>query len=267
VECALSPTLCPDYTVDRFVELARGAGFDRVELFRDRTESTPVHHDFSVSMVRDFLQRQGVTLASFQIRDLTGRKADSDERNLGYNLRQLEWDIHLGRALRAERMVVCAGEKTDDTVEADLTDGLGQLAERVPQVSLNLGSRAASRVQGLADYEQVLAGVTDSSIGVCLDTGELLGAGEDVVRVAASLATRLGIVRLQDRSGDGVVQPGRGDLPLEDLLSQLQRGGYRGDLVVSLAVAPEGDRHQLAEEARRRLTEVLAGLPVEEAGA
>ena len=122
---ALSPTLCPDYTVDRFVEFARGAGFERVELLRDRTESSPVHRDFSVSMVRDLLRREGVVLAAFHIRDLTGLKADSDERNLAYNLRQLEWDIHLARALGAEHLVVRAGEGTSDSAEEDLTDGLG----------------------------------------------------------------------------------------------------------------------------------------------
>lgn len=262
---ALSPTLCPDYTVDRFVELARGAGFERVELFRDRTESTPVHDDFSVPMVRDLLRREGVVLAAFQIRDLTGRKADSDERNLAYNLRQLEWDIHLGRALGAELLLLCAGERGVDDALADLTEGLGKLVERVPQVSLTMSSRAGSQVQGLADYDEVLARVPDA-VGVCLDTGELLAAGEDVVRVAESLATRIGVVRLRARSGDDAVPLDCGDLPLEDLLSQLRRGGYRGDLVVELAEVKETDRSRAAEDARRQLAEILAGLSSEEAG-
>lgn len=256
---ALSPTLCPDYTVDRFVGFARGAGFERVELLRDRTESSPVHRDFSVSMVRDLLRREGVVLAAFHIRDLTGLKADSDERNLAYNLRQLEWDIHLARALGAEHLVVRAGEGTSDSAEEDLTDGLGQLVERVPAVSLSMSSRAGSQLQGLADYDELLARVPDS-IGVCLDTGELLAAGEDVVRVAESLASRVGIVRLRDRSGDDSVPPGCGDLPLEELLSQLQRGGYRGDLVVDLAESTEGDRSRTAEDGRQRLEEIMDGL-------
>ena len=218
-------------------------------MLRDRTESSPVHRDFSVSMVRDLLRREGVVLAAFHIRDLTGRKADFDERNLAYNLRQLEW----------EHLVVRAGEGTSDSAEEDLTDGLGQLVERVPAVSLSMSSRAGSQLQELADYDELLARVPDS-IGVCLDTGELLAAGEDVVQVAASLVSRVGIVRLRDRSGDDSVPPGCGELPLEDLLSQLQRGGYRGDLVVDLAESTEGDRSRTAEDGRQRLEEILDGL-------
>lgn len=61
-------------------------------------------------------------------------------------------------------------------------------------------------------------------------------------------------------SGDDSVPPGCGDLPLEDPLSQLQRGGYRGDLVVDLAESTEGDRSRTAEDGRQRLEEIMDGL-------
>ncbi|MYI60134.1 MAG: hypothetical protein F4105_00430, partial [Gemmatimonadetes bacterium] len=92
-----SPTLCPDLLLPQVLDLAKAAGFSRLELFRAYTESTPVHRDWSVPMVRTAIADAGLALSGFNIRNLTGRKADSDARNLAYNLRQLEWDSHLGR--------------------------------------------------------------------------------------------------------------------------------------------------------------------------
>ena len=50
-------------------------------------------------MVRERLSSAEIELSGLTIRSLTGRKADSNERNLAYNLRQIEWDIHLARAI------------------------------------------------------------------------------------------------------------------------------------------------------------------------
>ena len=99
MQLVFSPTLCPDLLLPDVIDLTKAAGFWRLEIFRAYTKSTPVHDDWSVPMVRDALADAGLALTSLNIRYLTGRKADSDEHNLAYNLRQLEWDIHLGRAL------------------------------------------------------------------------------------------------------------------------------------------------------------------------
>ena len=107
-----SPALCPDALLPAVLDLATTAGFTHLELFRAHTESTPVHDDWSVPMVRDAIKDAGLALAGFNIRNLTGRKADSDDHNLGYNLRQLEWDIHLGRALGLKEMNTRGGART-----------------------------------------------------------------------------------------------------------------------------------------------------------
>ncbi len=99
VTLSFSPTVCPEALLPEALVIAGNAGFDQIELFRTWTESSPVHPDTSVRTVRDRLRDAGTTLTGLNIRDLTGRKADSDERNLAYNLRQVEWDIHLARAL------------------------------------------------------------------------------------------------------------------------------------------------------------------------
>ena len=258
---ACSPVLCPDYPVDRFVDLADAAGYRRLELLRDRTQSTPVHDDFSVPGVREILARRDASVAVFQIRRLTGRKADSDERNLAYNLRQLEWDVHLGRALGVERFAVSGGERTDEA-RCDLIDGLTQLCERVPDASFALTNLAASPVRGLEDLEELLPQLPDG-VGVCLDTGELLAAGEDIVACAEALSSSLDAVRLQDTDHGRPAALGCGDLPLEELLLLLQRGGFAGDLVVCLdgIDARDAERRQAASAAHGLLTALIQKLP------
>ena len=131
MELVFSPTHCPPALLPEATDLAKRSGFDRIELFRTWTQSTPVHPDWSVRMVRDHLDQTGLTLTGLNIRNMTGRKADSDERNLPYNLRQIEWDIHLARALRLTSANIKGGDRTDEGLE-DLIEGTNTLLERIP---------------------------------------------------------------------------------------------------------------------------------------
>ena len=66
--------------------LPQQRGFDRIELFRTFSESSPVHADTSVRMVRERLDNAGVTLTGLNIRNITGRNSSKDERDLSYNM-------------------------------------------------------------------------------------------------------------------------------------------------------------------------------------
>ena len=227
-----SPTLCPDLLLPEMLDLAKAAGFSRVELFRACTESTPVHRDWSVPMVRTALAEAGLVLSGFNIRNLTGRKADSDERNLAYNLRQLEWDIHLGRALGVKAMNTKGGTRTDAAL-ADLVEGVNTLLETIPDIALNLGNHLGNRLQGLADYQAVMPELPERA-RVLLDTGHLLSVGEPVMPFAEALAGRIGLVHLRDQQGEKPVPFGKGELPFAALFKLLADSGYDGLLVVEL---------------------------------
>ncbi|SVD04324.1 uncharacterized protein METZ01_LOCUS357178, partial [marine metagenome] len=95
-------------------------------------------------MVREALADAGLALTSLNIRNLTGRKADSDEHDLAYNLRQLEWDIHLGRALGLSSINTKGGERTDEAL-ADLIEGVNTLLNKIPDISLILGNQKDNR--------------------------------------------------------------------------------------------------------------------------
>ena len=227
-----SPTHCPNAQLPEATDLARRAGFDRIELFRTWTQSSPVHPNWSVRMVRDQLDDAALQLTSLNIRNVTGRKADSDERNLPYNLRQIEWDIHLARALRIKTANIKGGQRTDEALN-DLIEGVNTLLERVPDFTLNLGNHRGNRLEGIEDYKAVMPNV-DERARVLVDTGHLLSAGLDVLTFVETFAERIGLVHLRDQKGETPVPFGQGDLPFEDVLRVLVDVGYDGHLVVEL---------------------------------
>ena len=65
---SFSPTGCPNASLSDALSIAKKAGFSRVELLREETESTPVHNDLSVRMVRDQLESAGIELSAPNIR-------------------------------------------------------------------------------------------------------------------------------------------------------------------------------------------------------
>ncbi len=205
-------------------------------------------------LVRKHLLEAGIRLTGLNIRNLTGRKADSDERNLDYNLYQVEWDIHLARALGLKSANLNGGARTDEAQE-DLINGMNQLLERVPDVTLNLGSQMGNRLQGLEDFKAVLPHLNEGA-KMLLDTGHLLEAGEDVMECARAFAERIGLVHLRDQQGEKPVPFGQGDLPCEELLRLLHGAGYDGYLVIALEQV-DGDEALSAAVAAREYIEAL----------
>ena len=254
-----SATSCPTLRLPEALFFVKQAGLDAVELFRDRTESTPVHPDFSVRTVREHLQASGVRLAGLAVRSLTGMKADSNEQNLDYNIRQVSWDIHLGRALGLKHANLSGGARTDENLQ-DLVAGVNKLLEALPpDFELNLVNSPENRLQGLADFQAVMPQVGPRT-KVLLDAGGLLAAGEDVMAFAEAFADRIGMVRLRDQKGRKQAAFGQGDLPLKDLLKVLKKAGFKGDLVLALEPAEGEDALPAVKAAREYVEKTLVDL-------
>src|ERR1041385_99029 len=147
--------VCPQLRLPEALALVKEAGYEGIELVRLGAESTPVQPEISVRVARETIQSSGLLLTGFEIRPLTGRKADTDQRNLAYNLRQLEWDIHLARALGCHEIAVFGGAPNAEARE-DFGAGITQLLEKIPDVRLNVGSRPETCLVTLADYLDVL---------------------------------------------------------------------------------------------------------------
>jgi sugar phosphate isomerase/epimerase len=253
---SFSTTACPKAELPEALEICKAAGFDKIELFRTWTESSPVHDNTSVPMVRDRLNQAGVTLTGLNIRNITGRKADSDERDLGYNLRQITWDIHLARALHLTSANTKGGQRTEEAL-ADLIEGVNTTLERMENFTLNLGNHAGNRLQGLEDYQAVMPHVHERA-KILLDTGHLLTAGEDILRFAETFADRIGLVHLRDQKGDTPVPFGEGDLPFEELIQILKGVGYDGTLVIELEKITWGAPAEAAATAKAYIENLLA---------
>lgn len=249
MDLVLSAASLPDLELPELLDAAGEAGYDAVELFRDRTASSVAHPDYSVRRLRGTLEAASMRIGAYEVRALTGRKADSDERNPAYNLRQIEWDLHLGRALGVQAIGLRGGARSDEARQ-DLIEGVNQLLERVEDVSLLVGPRLGSPLQDAADFDAIVPQLHERA-RVMLDTGPLLVARQDPVDLAASWSARLGIVRLRDQQGDRVVGLGEGDLALDDLLTWLEGCGFEGPVVVEVPGA------QAATGARERLAAVL----------
>lgn len=253
---SFSTTACPKSELPEALEICKAAGFDKIELFRTWTESSPLHDNTSVPMVRDRLDAAGVTLTGLNIRNITGRKADSDERNLGYNMRQVTWDMHLAHALRLSTANTKGGQRTDEALE-DLIEGINTALERFEDFTLNLGNHAGNRLEGLEDFNAVMPNVNERA-KILLDTGHLLTAGEDILPFAETFANRIGLVHLRDQKGDTPVPFGEGDLPFKELITILKGAGYDGTLVIELEKVTWGESAEAAAKAREYIENILA---------
>jgi sugar phosphate isomerase/epimerase len=218
--------VCPQLRLPEALALVKDAGYDGIELVRLGAESTPVHPEISVRVARETIQASGLTLTGFEIRPLTGRKADSDERNLAYNLRQLEWDIHLARALGCCEIAVFGGAPNDEARE-DLVAGIAQLLEKIPDIRLNVGSRLETCLVTRTDYQAVLPQQPERA-RLLLDTGALRAAGEDPLAVVREFIGRTGSVRLDPSATDTAA-----------LLETLKACGYEGPLTIDLPPAED----------------------------
>jgi sugar phosphate isomerase/epimerase len=250
-----STTVCPKALLPEATDFAKKTGFRRIELFRTWTESSPVHPDWSVPMVRDHLSDAGLTLTGLNIRNVTGRKADTDERNLRYNTRQVTWDIHLARALLLKSANTKGGARTDEAME-DLIEGVNGLLEQVEDVTLNLGNHNGNRLQSLDDFKAVLPNVNERA-KVLVDTGHLLSAGEDIIAFAEGVVDRIGLVHLRDQTGDTPVAFGEGDLPLKPLIDLLKGVDYHGELVIEMEKVEWADPADATIQAREYVEALL----------
>ena len=223
MNCALSAAAEPELELAALLAAAQQDEFGAIELFRHRTSSCVVRDNLSVRDIRNALAASQVKLAAYEIRPLTGRKADSDERNLPYNLRQLEWDTHLGRALGIQTISVRSGttssQEQAQEARADLVEGLGQLVERIPDVTFAVGPAVDSVLQTAADFDELLSGI--DGVGVILDVAPLRAAAVDLAAFARDWAQQVSLVRLDD-----------GDVPVDEIADALTAADFNGPIVL-----------------------------------
>jgi inosose dehydratase len=143
-------------------------------------------------------------------------------------------------------------------------DTLGRLDDIARGARLRhvLHPHVGTLVESADDVQRVLG---ESDVGWCLDTGHLTLGGTDPVGFARTARDRIGHVHLKDvklavagrlAAGElelvpavqqGLFQPlGRGDVPIEQVVTELENGGYQGwyvleqDTAITTDIPPEG---------------------------
>jgi sugar phosphate isomerase/epimerase len=130
--------------------------------------------------------------------------------------------------------------------------------------------RAAHRRYALTPLDRLRAFADRYDLGLVLDVVHAGSAGEDLVHARQMFGSRLVNVHLSDLGGSRPLRsvrqldkfleqhrlPGAGDLPLGDLLADLQRSGYAGP--ITLEVGPVDLRAWWPPAARRRLARAMA---------
>ena len=226
-----SPTICPKLQLPDVLIMAKSCGFSRIQLERLGSASSPVQNDTSVSMVRDRLDAAMIKLSGLTVRSLTGRKADSDERNLTYNLRQIEWDIHLARALRTKNVALSGGDEGSEAFE-DLIEGIRILISRIPDVSIRLMNKSGSCFNNLQDAREILSKVDDPRFQIRIDANELLICGEDVIEYTSAIGDRIGEVTIRCGNDTEFGDLGYNAELMNRFIARLKDLNFLGSLIV-----------------------------------
>jgi sugar phosphate isomerase/epimerase len=129
--------------------------------------------------------------------------------------------------------------------------------------------REAERRYALTPLDRLRTFADRYDLGLVLDAVHAGSAGEDLIHARQTFGSRLVNVHLSDLGGSRPFRsawlrklseqhrfPGVGDLPLADLLAELQRSGYAGP--ITLEVGPVDLQAWWPPAARRRLAEAMA---------
>jgi inosose dehydratase len=163
----------------------------------------------------------------------------------------------------------------DDAAWARFADGLARAVARCRDRGYEptFHHHTATYIEAQWEIEKLLA---LSDVGLCLDTGHLLLGRGDPVQAIRDWATRINQVHLKDARSDRLeeivaeaapVQEiwrrkafcalGDGDIDIAQVLSELDRIGYQGWLVVEQDVLPDPDHPDQPAADQRRNREYL----------
>ena len=256
VHLVFSPKICPELQLPDVLMMAKRSGFSRIQLERLDSASSPAQKDTSVRMVRDRLEGAMIKLSGLTVRSLTGRKADSDERNLAYNLRQIEWDIHLARAIRTKNVALSGGAKGLEAFE-DLVEGIRILIQRVPDVSIILTNKSGSCFSSLHDAQEIISKIDDPRFQIRIDADELLICGEDVIEFTSAIGDRIGDVAL--RCGNDIKFGGLvyNEELVGRFIARLKNLKFMGSLIVQGNPSPIQEGVDLLQSVRENIQKMI----------
>ncbi len=219
------PVMCPKAVLPAALKIAKAAGFDAMVLHCAFTASSPFHPDASVRMIRDYFDDAGVALMGLHVRDLTGVNRRGE---VASNLRQVEWDVHLARALRLQCASFLSGARSREAREA-LVNGVQALLESIPDVTLNVGNGVDTCLENAADFDALMPELPERA-HVWLNAMDV----DNAVGIVDKYVGRMGLVTI-----------GEDDV---DVVRALKANGYDGPVVLNAAGGSAADLRVSVEE-------------------
>ena len=219
------PVMCPKAVLPAALKIAKAAGFDAMVLHCAFTASSPFHPDASVRMIRDYFDDAGVALMGLHVRDLTGLNRRGEVVS---NFRQVEWDVHLARALRLRCASFLCGARSREAREA-LVRGVHALLENIPDVTLNIGNGVDTCLENAADFDVLMPDLPERA-HIWLNAMDV----DNAVGIVDKYVERIGMVTI-----------GEDDV---DVVRALKANGFDGPVVLNTSSDSVADLRVRVEE-------------------
>ncbi|MDO9380244.1 MAG: TIM barrel protein [Nocardioidaceae bacterium] len=220
---------------------ARDAGFDAIELWWPFASAVPT--DLEADALVRSVQDAGVQLVGLNF--FAGDMAGGDRGLMSWPGRESELadnidaTVGIGERLGCRAFNALYGNRVEGT-DARAQDELAttQLAAAAAAAGRIGGTVLVEPVSGAPAYplltaadavavlDRVAAETGATNLGLLADLYHLAVNGDDVDAVIATHADRIAHVQVADAPGR--LEPGTGDLPLDDQLEALQAAGYDG---------------------------------------
>ncbi|HEY3396890.1 MAG TPA: TIM barrel protein [Armatimonadota bacterium] len=223
----VSPCSTPDLPLEVALERFAALGYRQFEAFTSWAASA-VDLAADPAAYRTLGARYGMTFRSMHLPPV------EDEDLAGTGERAVA-ATRFAAALGATRVLFKATSRPAYIAAAprylDAIAGLGV----IPVLQNHAGSPLAT----VADFREVLAGISDPRMRTLLEVGQFVRAGERWEDGLDLLSTRstIGLVHFRDMRGGKEVPFGEGDLDLRGLFQRLRTLGYDGEFVVEMEVA------------------------------
>lgn len=244
------------------LEVVRDGGFSMIEVC-----SYPAHLDYhdmeKVKAASRKIREVGIEPFSFHAPfadhiDITSL----DEEQRKNSVRELIKASEAAAELGVRHMVLHPGPEREGRPPAEeffyhlekACEGVNEVARRCEELgmSLLLENMLPHLLFGrIQDMLYIMGAVESKSVGTCLDTGHAHLAG-DLPMGIYKLSCHLRMVHINDNKGDwdGHLPPGEGDIDWKDVMTQLERNGFRGGLILELSNRHGNDYDKLMQEAR-----------------
>jgi sugar phosphate isomerase/epimerase len=265
MKLAFSTLGCPDWEIDRILEMARSNGFEGVELrhYRGSLDLPKVLGGFpgGIAEFRRRFTRAGVEICCLD----TSIRLTDPEMSISEGERMIELAMGLGAPyLRVFGGDVPEGESREDCFKR-AADKLSRMGKKAVQRGKRVLLETHDAFSSGAEVAELLELTNEEGTGVLWDLHHPYRQGESPAETAELIARRTYHTHVKDSKDGGYTPLGEGDVPLEELVKELHEAGYTGYLSLEWEKAwhPELAPGEVAfPQAAKYLSELLRKLGI-----